>query len=104
MFYEIDQGDDMQFIGIRDFRSKSASILKKLGREKEMVITSNGRPVAVLSAVNEGDLERSLKILRRARAMAAFELMQKKAAASSLNKMSLPDINEEIHKARRSRG
>lgn len=94
----------MQFIGIRDFRSKSASIWKKLGREKEMVVTSNGRPVAVLSAVNEGDLEESLRILRRARAMTAFELMQKKAAVSGLSRMSLKDINEEIHKARRRRG
>ena len=94
----------MQFIGIRDFRSKSASIWKKLGREKEMVITSNGKPVAVLSAVNESDLEQSLRTLRRARAMAALESMQKKAGVSGANRMGLKDINEEIHKVRHSRG
>ncbi len=94
----------MQFIGIRDFRSKSASIWKKLGKEKEMVITSNGKPVAVLSAVNEDSLEQSLRTLRRAKAMAALESIQQKAAAAGLNRMSLKDINEEIHKARHARG
>ena len=69
-----------------------------------MVITSNGKPVAVLSAVNESDLEQSLRTLRRARAMAALESMQKKAGVSGANRMGLKDINEEIHKVRHSRG
>ena len=91
----------MEFIGVRDFRSKSASIWKKLAKLKEMVITSNGKPVAVLSAVDKGDLESSLRILRRARSISAFEALQKQAAASGASKMSLEEINKEIHKARK---
>ncbi|MBI3602196.1 MAG: type II toxin-antitoxin system Phd/YefM family antitoxin [Candidatus Omnitrophica bacterium] len=92
----------MQFIGVRDFRNKSVAIWKKLKAQKELVITSNGKPVALLSAVNESDLEQSLKALRRSKAMIAFEVLQKKAAHSGLSRMSLSDINEEIRRHRRS--
>ena len=34
----------MKFLSVRDLRSQTAKIWKELPAEKEMVITSNGRP------------------------------------------------------------
>ena len=62
----------MKFLSVRDLRSKSADVWKGLSAEREMVVTSNGRPIAILSAVTEDSLEETLGAIRRSRAIAAF--------------------------------
>ncbi len=47
----------MKFIAVRDFRTRSSKIWQELAEEKELVITSNGKPIAILSAVSEDNLE-----------------------------------------------
>jgi antitoxin (DNA-binding transcriptional repressor) of toxin-antitoxin stability system len=42
----------MKFITVRDIRSSPAAIWKRLPEEQEMVITNNGKPIALL--VNGG--------------------------------------------------
>lgn len=42
----------MKFLTVRDLRNKSAQIWKDLLEKKEMVITNNGKPVAILSSIN----------------------------------------------------
>ena len=56
----------MRFVTVRELRSQSADVWRRLADEPEMVITSNGRPVAILSAVSSEGLEESLAALRRA--------------------------------------
>ena len=51
----------MKFISVRDLRGKSAEVWKNLPTEREVVVTSNGRPIAILSAVNESNLEEGFK-------------------------------------------
>jgi antitoxin (DNA-binding transcriptional repressor) of toxin-antitoxin stability system len=43
----------MKFLSVRDLRSKSADVWKGLAEERELVVTSNGRPIAILSVVTE---------------------------------------------------
>ncbi len=93
----------MQFVTVRDLRSKSAEIWRKLKKTKEMVITSNGKPIAVLSPVSEGNLEDSLKFARKARAMMAAEALQEESIKKGLDKTALEDINAEIASARKKR-
>ena len=94
----------MRFITIRDLRSKSAQIQRQLPKEKEMVLTSNGKPIAILSAVLGDTLEESLIALRRARAMIAVAHMQGRSAESGADRMSLDEINKEIAAERKTRG
>jgi antitoxin (DNA-binding transcriptional repressor) of toxin-antitoxin stability system len=42
-------------------------------------VTSNGRPVAILSAVNESNLEESLSAIRQARAAEAVMSLQRRS-------------------------
>ena len=59
----------MKFVSVRDLRGKSAQLWKALSDEREMIITSNGRPIAILAAVSESNLEESLTAFRQARAV-----------------------------------
>ena len=93
----------MRFVTVRELRSQSADIWRRLAEEPDMVITSNGRPVAILSAVSPAGLEESLSALRRARALAAVEAMQTQSAAAGKHRISQDAIEAEIVAVRKDR-
>lgn len=90
----------MRFVSVRELRSKSADVWRQLTEEQELVITSNGKPIAIVSSVSEETLEDSLRAIRRARAMAAVEAMQRRGARSVLGS---EDVEAEIAAARGDR-
>ncbi len=61
----------MKFLSVRDLKTKSSQIWQELTDQKEMVITSNGRPIAILSSTNENNLEQVLSAFRHARVLNA---------------------------------
>lgn len=93
----------MKFISVRNFRNHSTKIWEELSQHnKEMVITSNGKPVAILSPTSEDNLEFSLSILRRAKALEAIESVQRASLEEHKeHSLSLKDINQEIKSVRR---
>ena len=93
----------MKTISVRDLRSKSAQIWRELQREKDMVVTSKGRPVGVLSYACEANLERTLTSVRRARAMLGVLEMQVRSVKIGRDSLSLQEINAEIDAVRRKR-
>lgn len=93
----------MRFVSVRDLRGKSAQIWKRLAQFKEMVITSNGKPIAIISATSEGSLEESLSAIRSARATAAVESMQLRSVETGNDRLSLDDINVEVQAERKAR-
>ena len=93
----------MRFVSVRELRGRSASIWKALAAEKDLVITSNGRPIALLSATSDELLEGSLVAVRRARARAAATAMQQASRKAGTDRMSLDDINAEVDAARAER-
>jgi prevent-host-death family protein len=93
----------MKFVSVRDFRSKSAQVWKQLQKENEMVITSNGKPVALLTALSDENLEETLKSVRKAKAMAAVASMQLKSAQKGNDKLKSDEINKEIAAVRKRR-
>lgn len=93
----------MKFLSVRDLRGKSAQVWKELAEEREMVVTSNGRPIAILSSVSESNLEESLSALRRARAVEAVAALQRSSAERGLDRLGLAEINREIKAARKTR-
>ncbi|MHB1137295.1 MAG: type II toxin-antitoxin system Phd/YefM family antitoxin [Coriobacteriia bacterium] len=93
----------MKFVSVRDLRSKSADIWRDLPVEREMVVTSNGRPVAILAAVNESNLEESLTAFRRARAIEAVAALQRSSVERGMDSLSAEDIEAEIAAVRKAR-
>ncbi len=93
----------MKFVSVRDLRGKAAEIWKALPGEGEMVVTSNGRPIAILAAVNESNLEESLSAFRRARAVEAVAGLQRESARPGARRISMDEIDAEIKVVRRKR-
>ncbi|MEK6543467.1 MAG: type II toxin-antitoxin system prevent-host-death family antitoxin [Elusimicrobiota bacterium] len=93
----------MKSYSVRDLRSKSAEIWKELARLKEIVITSKGRPIGVISSTDESNLEKTLASLRRARAILAVAESQLQSVQKGLNRLSNADIDAEIKAVRKKR-
>jgi antitoxin (DNA-binding transcriptional repressor) of toxin-antitoxin stability system len=74
-----------------------------LKREKEMVITSNGKPVALLTPLGEDDLLEQVAASRRMRAMVAVASMQERSVREGRDKLSAAEIEREIAAARAGR-
>ena len=93
----------MRFISVRDLRLRSGEIWRQLQQEKEMVVTSNGRPVAILAGIEGEDLLEYLATLRRVRATLAVNKTQERARETGKNKITAAEIEKEIRAVRRSR-
>ncbi len=93
----------MRFISVRDLRGNSGAIWRDLPDEGEMVITSNGRPVAMLAAVDETDVEESIAAFRRVRAERAIADLQRASIAQGTDSMSMEAIDQEISDSRKAR-
>ena len=93
----------MDFVSIRDLRTRSAAIWESLAEAKDLVVTSNGKPVAVLSAATPSTLDATLAALRQARAQLAVVNMQRQAREAALDQWSPDEVHAEIKEARRQR-
>jgi len=90
----------VKFLTVRDLKGKSAQVWKELSSEKEMIVTSNGRPIAILSSVNESNVENYLSAIRKAKAEQALAKIHKDSAKKGTDKISLEEINNEINSVR----
>jgi hypothetical protein len=68
------------------------------------VITSNGKPIGILNATDGDRLERSLRELRRARAMEVVKSLRGKSLRSGRSRLEAEDLETEIAAVRRERG
>jgi antitoxin (DNA-binding transcriptional repressor) of toxin-antitoxin stability system len=93
----------MKFVTVRDLRGRPGQVWAKLSRERDLILTSNGKPIAILTAVSEETLETSLRVLRQARAVAAVQALQSRALASGKDKLTPAEISSEIRAARKTR-
>jgi antitoxin (DNA-binding transcriptional repressor) of toxin-antitoxin stability system len=93
----------MRFVSVRDLRTKGRQVWEDLAKERELVVTSNGKPIALITGVSEANLEEALADLRKARALRAIDEMQRAALDAGLDKMTGPEIQEKIQSSRRAR-
>jgi antitoxin (DNA-binding transcriptional repressor) of toxin-antitoxin stability system len=68
-----------------------------------MVITSNGRPIAILSSITEKNLEQVLSAFRQARAMEAVTSIQFESVRKGTDKITMDEIDDEIKSVRSTR-
>ena len=92
----------MRFISVRELSTKLREIWGKI-KDEEMVITSNGKPIAILSSVTEETLEKKLRAIRRSRALMALEEMQKRSLELGFDKLTDSEIESEIQAVRKAR-
>ena len=90
----------MSYLAIKDLKN-SRSLREKLDKERELILTKDGQPFALLIGVTPDNLEDSLKEVRRA-------MFSKTVARARKKEIILPakniDIENEIVKSRKNRG
>ncbi|HPQ54993.1 MAG TPA: type II toxin-antitoxin system Phd/YefM family antitoxin [Spirochaetota bacterium] len=92
----------MKFITVRDFRARPSAVWKELKKEHELVITNNGKPIALLTPLSDENLEERLRASRKARAEEALRAIRKKASAEGTDGLSMDEISSEISEFRKS--
>ncbi len=93
----------MKLIAIKDLK-QPRQLKAQLQAEKELLLTSDGRPVAVL--VNVGptdDPEVVIQSIRDARSRLALTQVREAARQSGANRLSPEEIQEQITAARKAR-
>lgn len=93
----------MKFLTVDDLETKSAQIWKELPAQKEMVVMSDGKPIALLSSIDEKNFDQILAAFRRARATSAVASIQYESTQNGIDEISLEDINAEIREMRAKR-
>jgi len=92
----------MKFITVRDFRTYPKKIWEELEKIQEMVITNNGKPIALLTPLYGSDFESTIKAVRQAKAKMSVDLMRKISVQKGNDKLSAKGLDEIIKKARKS--
>jgi antitoxin (DNA-binding transcriptional repressor) of toxin-antitoxin stability system len=93
----------MKFISIRDLRNNTAGLRRDLQADREIVVTANGRPIAVMTRVGPDNVEEEILAIRRARARAALSRIRVRAKAEGLDRLSMDQIDAIVAQARRER-
>ncbi len=93
----------MDFLPVKDLKAP-AKLRAKLSAAKELVITNNGKPMALMVPVAEGeDVESIIRALREARLRQSITQLRSEARSSGAAKLSLNEINKEIQTSRSSK-
>lgn len=93
----------MRFISVRDLRGRTSQLWRDLKEQKDLVVTNNGKPVAILTSTDADSFERSLQDIRQCRANAALAELQRDAVTRGLDKLSMDEIDAEIQASRKRR-
>ena len=92
----------MKLIASRELRIHPGQVWKDLKEHREVVVTSHGRPVALMVPLRDDNIEEMLRAVRRARAMEAIRAMQEHSAKTG-RKWTQADIDRVIQEVRKGR-
>ncbi|MCL2821341.1 MAG: type II toxin-antitoxin system Phd/YefM family antitoxin [Oscillospiraceae bacterium] len=93
----------MSFVSFRELRTSTAKINDMLTDNGKIVVTSNGKPKAVMIQVNENDFEETLAVLNQIKLTKTINNMRASAERSGAAEMTLEEINAEIALSRNER-
>jgi len=88
---------------IRDFRTRPRQAQRALAAAGEALLTSNGRPVAVLLGVDGDSLDETLETVRRARALRALRELRRVSCVRGRANLTMAQIDAIVAKTRRVR-
>ena len=90
-------------ISVSDLKKKPANQWPALASKDDLVITSNGQPIAVLLQIAAASVESTRALVRSVRALQAQSALQQAAVANGAAELSMSDIDAEIAATRRAR-
>ena len=93
----------MKFITVRDFRTYPKKIWKELLDFQEMIVTNNGKPIALLTPIIDSDIEYTIKAVRQAKAKLSVEKMREISVKKKSNSLTQKEIINIINETRRAK-
>lgn len=90
----------MRFVPVREFRLHPGAVWRKLKQEQELVLTSRGKPMGLLTPLDEASFEKTLRAWRQARGLEALAELQEEAKRKGLGRLSPSGIDAEIRRIR----
>jgi len=91
----------MKFVTVRDLRLTPGKVWKLARQEKRIVLTANGRPMAILTGVDEGSLEEDLDAIERAQALVALDRIHQESLKNGTDRITEREIKTEIEVIRK---
>jgi len=92
----------MKMVSIKEMRDKIGDIRKNLQKKQDLLLTYNGKPIALMLPVDENDDVFSLlNLLKRYQVLSSIAKLQVESAKKGYTKVSMKEINEEIDKIRK---
>lgn len=93
----------MNFIAVKDLKTPRL-LRQRLQKEQTVLLTSNGKPMAIMLNVNnDEDPEAILKAVRETRSRMALRQIWKTARETGSSRLNPDDINLLIDKTRKAR-
>ena len=85
---------------IRELQAKASNLIAKTENGEPLIITTNGKPVAVLTSVSPDDADSVARFMERMLSYQAFKKLQKDARERFPKGLSQKEINGIIKNAR----
>jgi hypothetical protein len=92
----------MQMIASRELSSKPGTVLSKVATEGAMVVTRDGRPMAILTPTSAESLVEDLQEIAFSQARRAVRNMRAAADKVGVSMMSFEEIETEIQAVRKN--
>jgi len=93
----------MDFVPYRLLRNEPGKLRERLTQQGQLVLTSEGQPIALMVSVEPGRLEETLRLVAQLRAQMAVTSMREEARRRGLERMTSRQVADEIRRSRRSR-
>ncbi len=91
----------MKFVTVRDLRLTPGKVWELAKQERRIVLTANGRPMAILTGVDEDSLEEDLDAIERAQALVALDRIHQDSLERGIDRISEREIDIEINSVRK---
>lgn len=92
----------MKFLGSRDLRNRPGYV-RELAKQDDLVLTANGKPIAILVGVEEDAFEETARAIQHAKAHLTLSRLRRQAAAHGADRLSPAEIEAEIRAVRSRR-
>ena len=93
----------MRFLSIPEFSKSPQAALSSLAESEKIVLTSDGKPTALIIYTDEYIFEDALLDLRKPKAKRDLLVLQMQSIKNGNSKMTMDEINAEIKLARQER-
>jgi|GEM_PF-1177885 antitoxin (DNA-binding transcriptional repressor) of toxin-antitoxin stability system len=100
---EVSDMSAMRFMSMRELQKSGGEIREALANDGRVVITTAGKPTALMIPIGETDFEETLTLVNQMKFAKAVRDIRQEAAQKGLDNMTIDEINAVIAQYRKER-